>query len=155
MIFETLPFPLTWDWFNDMPLRASKRNENKLRVWKMRRIYLSHSRSCLVSCCLDENVNQALNTGIGAHTCGLSVNIYKKKMVRYLSPKAAHNCIKSISHNASGNFWISLLKNLLLVTYALCACHHRYSMWLSAYKKKIDTVKRGLEPTPQRRETEV
>ncbi len=39
--------------------RASRRDENTLRVWKMRRMDPSHSHS-LVSCCLNENVNQPL-----------------------------------------------------------------------------------------------
>ncbi len=41
--------------------RASRRNENRSGVWKMRLMYPLHSRSRLVSCCFDENVNQASN----------------------------------------------------------------------------------------------
>ncbi len=78
-------------------------------------------------CISDIFMENELNTRIGAHTCKLSANIDKKsKMVHYFPPKAPHNCIKSISHNASGNFWITHLKNLLFITYALCACHHRH-----------------------------
>ncbi len=54
-------------------------------------------------------------------------------MVHYFLPKAGRNRIKSISHNASENFWIALLKNLLLVAYVPCACHHRNVPWYTVF----------------------
>ncbi len=60
-IFETFSFLLTRDWFTDMPLRALRQDENRSKMWKTRQMYPSHSRSSLVSCCLNENVNQALH----------------------------------------------------------------------------------------------
>ncbi len=44
----------------NMSPRASRWNENRPRMWRMRRMYPSHSRFRLVSCCLDEIVNQEL-----------------------------------------------------------------------------------------------
>ncbi len=64
-------------------------------------------------------------------------------MFHYSPPRITHKCIKSISHNVSVNFWIALLKNLLLVTYALCTCHHRYI--LSEYVIAASLVDQDLK----------
>ncbi len=48
------------DWFTNMSPRASRWDVNRLRVWEMRRMHPSHSRSRRVLCSLNKNVNQAL-----------------------------------------------------------------------------------------------
>ncbi len=53
--------PLTQVWFSDIFLRAMRRDENRLRVWKIKRMYPSHSCSRFISWCLDENGNRALH----------------------------------------------------------------------------------------------
>ncbi len=65
--FETFSFPSTQDWFTNISLRAARRDEKRSEVWKMRQMYPPHSHSHLVSCCLDENVNQASGTAFIVH----------------------------------------------------------------------------------------
>ncbi len=76
IMFETFSFSLTRDWFTDMSPRASRRDENRSRVWKTRRIYPSHSRSCLVSWCLDKNVNQVSD---GSSKLTLIINCFQTR----------------------------------------------------------------------------
>ncbi len=71
---ETFSFPLTRDWFTDISPRAFRWDENRSKVWKTRQMYPLHSRSHLVLCSLDENVNQALKN---LTFCLFDVDIYR------------------------------------------------------------------------------